>query len=153
MGLRALLLANVTFSVVTVPSAVGANAKRVFVWKVIAARTELLTSMERDALTNRRRKNGNLCMTGADSLCHISYPVSDFKKARSEAAVCRTVPQDYIDGEYEYVGFTVKDSDNGLCAYGCEEYDNENKCKWSWPAGETKFLNPKAMFRCLPKDE
>ena len=98
-------------------------------------------------------ENGNLCMTGADSLCHISYPVSDWKKSNSEAAVCRTVPQDYIDGEYEFLGLTIRDTDKGLCAYGCEEYDNDNKCKWSWPAGETKFLNPKAMFRCLPKDE
>merc|ERR1712156_634992 len=81
-------------------------------------------------------------------LCHLSYPVTDVKKGRSDAAVCRTVPQDYIDGEYESAQFGSVDSDKGLCAYGCEEYENDNKCAWSWPKGESKLLNAKAMFRC-----
>ena len=97
--------------------------------------------------------NGNLCMTGAEQLCHISYPVSDWKKHRSEDAVCRTVPQDYIDGEYDYFGIGSTNTDRGLCSSGCEGYDNDNKCAMSWPEGETRFLNPKAMYRCVPKDE
>ena len=100
-----------------------------------------------------KETNGDLCQTGADQLCHISYKVTDFKKGRSDAAVCRTVPQDYIDGEYEFMPFGTVDSDKGLCAYGCEEFDNDNKCAWSWPAGEPKFLNAKGMFRCVPQDQ
>ena len=53
----------------------------------------------------------------------------------SDAAVCRTVPQEYTNGEYEYIGLTLNDSDMGLCAYGCEAYDNDNKCSWSYPVG------------------
>merc|ERR1711974_35472 len=34
----------------------------------------------------------NLCQTEDASLCHISYQVSDWRKAGSEFAACRTVP-------------------------------------------------------------
>ena len=100
-----------------------------------------------------KETNGDLCQTGADQYCHISYPVSSIKKGRSDDAVCRTVPLDYIKGDFDFAPIGSVDSDKGLCAYGCEEFDNDNKCAWSWPAGEPKFLNAKGMFRCVPQDQ
>ena len=94
---------------------------------------------------------GDHCQTGADQLCHISYPAHDPKKELSSAAVCRTVPQDYIDGDFEFLEIEFVDSDEGLCVHGCEQYDNDNKCAWSWPKGEPGFLNARAMYRCIPQ--
>ena len=98
-----------------------------------------------------RRSKGDLCMTGADQLCHISYPVGDFRKSRSNAAFCRTVPQDYIDGDFDFLGSGSVDSDKGLCVHGCEQFDNNNRCAWSWPRGESQIFNAKAMQRCAPQ--
>lgn len=41
-------------------------------------------------------------MTGDDQFCHWSYPADDKKKGKSEKAACRSVPQDYIEGEWQY---------------------------------------------------
>ena len=105
------------------------------------------------ACNDEQLSSVNLCQTEDASLCHISYQVSDWRKAGSEFAACRTVPVDYTEGQFEYSQIVLKNHEGGLCGYGCEEYDNEERCAWSWPEGESKWLNPKAMFRCVPKDD
>jgi hypothetical protein len=102
---------------------------------------------------NKLKKEGkNLCMTGEDQLCHWSFPADDPKKGKSEKAACRSIPQDYIDGsEWKFAKKESKKITNGLCRYGCE--DEEGTCHWSWPQGEKRKMNPKAMFRCKPKPD
>ena len=94
----------------------------------------------------------NLCQTGGEQLCHMSWPAGDWKKSHSDEAACRSVPSDYIDGEYSFLPLPVlTESDKGLCTYGCEDEGNDEKCAFSWPVG-ANILHAQAMFRCLPTD-
>ena len=49
---------------------------------------------------NPRKHSPNLCMAGEDKLCHWSFPADEDKN--SAAGACRTVPEDYIEGEWDY---------------------------------------------------
>jgi len=80
-------------------------------------------------------------MSGDDQLCHMSFLVNDKKNSKA----CRSVPQDYIDGNWKYQK-KEKSMKNGLCRYGCEE--NGGTCHLSWPMGEKNKKNPKSMARC-----
>jgi len=64
-------------------------------------------------------------MTGSDQLdqlCHWSFPADENNE--SEHAACRTIPQDYIGGEYEF-GFKPQSLKmKGQCAYGCPGEEN-----------------------------
>jgi hypothetical protein len=98
-----------------------------------------------------RMEGKNKCMTGdetgEDQYCHWSFPADDKKKGKSEFAACRTVPQDYIEGDWKYGKKPKKNFKKGLCRYDdCEELGGT--CNWSWPMGE-KGKHAKGMFRCL----
>ena len=96
---------------------------------------------------NRLNKEGlNLCMTGSEDYCHWSFPADDPLKGKSEEAACRTIPHDYMEDYYKFAKKPSKNQNAGLCAYGCEEFGGT--CYWSWPQGEKKKNNPKAMHRC-----
>ena len=98
-----------------------------------------------------KKEGKNLCMTGDDQFCHWSYPADDKKKGKSEFAACRSVPQDYIEGNWKFGKKEQKNMNKGLCRYGCEE--EEGTCHMSWPMGEKSKNNPKTMARCKPKEE
>jgi len=95
-----------------------------------------------------KKEGMNLCMTGDDQFCHMSFLAGDKKKNKSESAACRSIPQDYIEGDWKF-GKKESKMKNGLCSYGCEE--NET-CHFSWPKGEKSKNNPKTMARCKPSD-
>merc|ERR1719510_540843 len=47
-----------------------------------------------------KKEGMNLCMTGDDQFCHMSFLANDKKKNKSESAACRSIPQDYIEGDW-----------------------------------------------------
>jgi len=96
---------------------------------------------------NRLNKEGlNLCMTGSEELCHWSFPADDPLKGESDKAACRTIPKDYMEDHFKFEKKPSENKSAGLCAYGCAEFGGT--CYWSWPSGEKKKNNPKAMHRC-----
>ena len=67
----------------------------------------------------------NLCMTSGK--CHWSFPADENKE--SEHTACRTVPDDYVKGEWEFGDKPAKpgqtlNMNKGLCKYGCEALDD-----------------------------
>lgn len=96
----------------------------------------------------------NHCMTGYGELCHWSFPENT--SYYDYDAACRSVPQDYMYGEFEwYTSFEYK-PDNwffnyfGMCNYDC--YEKGGKCYFSWPKGERTYHNTKANARCKGPD-
>jgi len=96
-----------------------------------------------------KKEHLNLCMTGSDQLCHWSYPLDDPKKWKSDDAACRSVPQDYIEGDWKYGKKVITNMNKGLCRYDCEV----GQCFWSWTKGMKAKNDPKAMHRCKPMDD
>ena len=97
---------------------------------------------------NKNRRNNedkNLCMT-EDKYCHWSWPADDKEKWNSEEAACRSIPYDYIKGDWKYARNPSKKQNSGLCAYDCSESGGE--CRWSWPREDSSKKNPKGMHRC-----
>jgi len=53
-----------------------------------------------------------------------------------------------MDGEWRYAKDQALVDDSGCCVEGC----GEGTCHWSWPKRELEENNPKAMYRCKPKE-
>lgn len=82
--------------------------------------------------------------------CFLSYPVGDQEKWLAPDAACRTLPASYdiLPAQTTFAA-NPKGKVKGLC----ETYDCEgSECYWSWPLGESKNNNPKAMWRCQNAD-
>jgi len=60
----------------------------------------------------------NLCMT-EDKYCHWSYPANDSLKGKSPEAACRSVPQNYIKGKWNFAKKPMKKQKQGLCGSEC----------------------------------
>ena len=86
------------------------------------------------------------CMTGSDTYCHKSYPYGDADKFRSDDMACRTVPDIYINGDFNWARRATRNQSCGLCNYGCE-----NECFRSWLSDDAdRWRGASAMCRCKP---
>ena len=95
-----------------------------------------------------RRADDSACDPSKPELCFKSWPAGDEDKWRSEDAMCRTVPDAYIEGPFEYSRRPMRNQNAGLCKLGCEA---DEVCHKSWLAGdELKGRSPSAMGRCKP---
>jgi hypothetical protein len=89
-------------------------------------------------------RDRSMCMTDSDQKCHRSYPDGDADKFNSVDSACRTVPADYIEGDWNFSRKSCNNSQAGLCYYGCA-----SSCNNSYPNGSSlKWNDPKAMCRC-----
>merc|ERR1719464_2228031 len=103
----------------------------------------------------------NLCMTGDDQFCHWSYPADDKKKGKSEFAACRSVPQDYIQGNWKFGKKEQKNMNKGLCNNKKLKKEGKNLCMtgddqfchWSFPADDKKKGKSEfAACRSVPQE-
>ena len=82
---------------------------------------------------------------GADDYCHWSWPQGDSRKARSSAAACRPIPDEFVNNTFDYSSKKCKRSTYGLCIYGCS-----GACHDSWFSTDpSKWNGASAMCRCM----
>ena len=81
-------------------------------------------------------------------LCFKSWPAGDEDKWRSDDAKCRTVPDEFVNNEFEYSRRPMRNQNAGLCKLGCAA---DEVCHKSWIAGDAlRNKSPSAMGRCKP---
>lgn len=87
-------------------------------------------------------------MTGSDTYCHKSYPYGDASKFRSDDMACRTVPDHFVNGDFDYSRRKTRNQSCGLCKYGC----GDDECFRSWLSDDgDRWRGASAMCRCKPE--
>ena len=86
-------------------------------------------------------KDMSKCATGNMEHCFQSYT---YPRQRSQQPTCRTLPDSYINGEFDFNTRRQFNSRFGLCLLGCE-----GKCYISWRVDDDKkWRGPTTLARC-----
>jgi len=88
------------------------------------------------------------CNMGSGNLCHKSWPNGDVDQWNSPHAKCRTLPDIYVNNQFEWAEEPCRDSEAGLCGHGC---GSNETCTKSWIVGDPwGRASAEAMCRCKP---
>lgn len=83
-----------------------------------------------------------------EGLCVKTWPSNDPKAQNSHKAICRTLPDKFLDGNFKFSKKQAKKNNMGLCSFGCAD---EEVCRWSYLRSDPeKGRGSSAMFRCAP---
>merc|ERR1719389_452329 len=77
------------------------------------------------------RNNDDSSECHSEGHCFRSWPVDDERRWNSDDAKCRTIPDHYINNEFEYSRNPTRNQNAGLCSVGCAHGE---QCYNSWIA-------------------